>query len=121
MSGEDVTQAYAGASALRRELRKFRTYGESVGGVGSMKIRHKQSGVVLEGAFCECATGSDNFPTRYYFMAHGDNSQYDMREWEAVQPEPKETFRRRYEGRTYDSIMESLHARIECLERKEPA
>lgn len=34
MSGEDVTQAYAGASALRRELRKFRTYGESVGGVG---------------------------------------------------------------------------------------
>lgn len=54
-----------------------------------MKIRHKQSGVVLEGAFCECATGSDNFPTRYYFMAYGDNSQYDKREWEAVQPEPK--------------------------------
>ena len=54
-----------------------------------MKIRHKQSGVELEGRFCECSNGSTGIPPRHYFSSVETSSLYDKREWEAVQPEPK--------------------------------
>jgi len=54
-----------------------------------MKIRHKQSGVVLEGAFDERAywVGS----TRHeYFGLVPESSTYDKKEWEEVKPEWKD-------------------------------
>jgi hypothetical protein len=86
-----------------------------------MKIRHKQSGVVLEGEFMRCERSGFMRPTRNLFVNMGTESVYDCCEWEAVQPEPKQTFRSRYECCSYDFIMQDLHGRIECLERKEPA
>ena len=63
-----------------------------------MKIRHKQSGVLLEGPFCKLASSYPNgFSThdytpgrvsREWFMSK-DRSEYDCHEWEAVPPEPK--------------------------------
>lgn len=53
-----------------------------------MKIRHKQSGVVLEGQFCECEEGGCGRGTARYFHAIATNSRYDRNEWEEVKPEP---------------------------------
>lgn len=54
-----------------------------------MKIRHKQSGVVLEGQFV--AMGEANaLGARSYYVPVGtmSRSEYDMREWEEVKPAP---------------------------------
>lgn len=49
-----------------------------------MKIRHKQSGVELEGKFIECGEGGPCIPSVSYFACGRYGSRYDMREWEAV-------------------------------------
>ncbi len=49
-----------------------------------MKIRHKQSGVELEGEFIECGEGGPCIPSVSYFACERYGSRYDMREWEAV-------------------------------------
>ncbi len=49
-----------------------------------MKIRHKQSGVELEGKFMECGEGGPCIPSVSYFACGRYGSRYDMREWEAV-------------------------------------
>lgn len=49
-----------------------------------MKIRHKQSGVELEGKFIECGEGGPCIPSVSYFACERYGSRYDMREWEAV-------------------------------------
>ena len=49
-----------------------------------MKIRHKQSGVELEGEFIECGEGGPRIPSVSYFACERYGSRYDMREWEAV-------------------------------------
>lgn len=53
-----------------------------------MKIRHKQSGVVLEGQFCRMGEGNGLYSRTYYLpVGLGPKSQYDTSEWEEVKPE----------------------------------
>lgn len=52
-----------------------------------MKIRHKQSGVVLEGEFCCCGEMTGDGKAKHYFAAHRGQSTYDASEWEEVKPE----------------------------------
>ena len=52
-----------------------------------MKIRHKQSGVVLEGHYTTCTDALNMRRPRSYFMST-DYSRYSTDEWEAVAPEP---------------------------------
>ena len=49
-----------------------------------MKIRHKQSGVELEGEFCDCANSGTGIPSRSYFSDIHSGSLYDKVCWEAV-------------------------------------
>lgn len=49
-----------------------------------MKIRHKQSGVELEGEFCDCAHSGTGIPSRSYFSDIHSGSLYDKVRWEAV-------------------------------------
>ena len=49
-----------------------------------MKIRHKQSGVELEGEFCDCAHSGTGIPSRSYFSDIHSGSLYDKVCWEAV-------------------------------------
>ena len=49
-----------------------------------MKIRHKQSGVELEGEFCDCAHSGTGIPSRSYFSDIHSESLYDKVCWEAV-------------------------------------
>ncbi len=49
-----------------------------------MKIRHKQSGVELEGEFCDCAHSGTGIPSRSYFSDIHSRSLYDKVCWEAV-------------------------------------
>jgi len=51
-----------------------------------MKIRHKQSGVVLEGQFSECANWG-GLPPERFFHSLADGSRYNKRAWEEVKPE----------------------------------
>ena len=79
-----------------------------------MKIRHKQSGVVLEGQFCACASEVHGV-RRTWFENVNTHSQYDKREWEAVAPEPV------YEqcvGWLYADIVKDLSRRLDRLERR---
>lgn len=52
-----------------------------------MKIRHKQSGVVLEGEFVNMGE-ANALGARSYYVPVGtmSRSEYDMREWEEVKP-----------------------------------
>ena len=57
-----------------------------------MKIRHKQSGVVLEGQFVSMGECGNGVSRNYYYPAqstHNSGSEYSMTEWELVRPEPK--------------------------------
>ncbi len=49
-----------------------------------MKIRHKQSGVELEGEFCDCENSGTGIPSRSYFSDIHSGSLYDKVCWEAV-------------------------------------
>lgn len=49
-----------------------------------MKIRHKQSGVELEGEFCDCENSGTGIPSRSYFSDIHSGSLYDKVYWEAV-------------------------------------
>ena len=49
-----------------------------------MKIRHRQSGVELEGEFVECGEGGPCIPSRSYFSDIHSGSLYDKVCWEAV-------------------------------------
>ena len=49
-----------------------------------MKIRHKQSGVELEGQFIGCGEVGPCIPSVSCFVCERYGSRYDMREWEAV-------------------------------------
>lgn len=83
-----------------------------------MKIRHKQSGVELEGEFTASLGYYPTEPVERYW-ASNDNSRYNHNEWEAVKPPPKSTFKSRYDGAFWQDIVTDLSDRLDRLEARQ--